>query len=154
MGRFSHSLVAALLLSALTFLAPAVANAGSVAAVGGFAEPFEAAADLFQPAGYYGGYHHNKSYDDNDDYEGEGHSYKYKKHYKNDDYYTHRRGNHCGRSRYHQKYVCEQNEPRCFKQRECIWYYGREYCRYVRKCNGGEKYCKWVDVPYYNNYCN
>lgn len=53
----------------------------------------------------------------------------------------------CDYTRYEKKYVCEHVKPRCFKQRECIWYYGREYCRYVRKCVGGDKYCKWVNVP-------
>ncbi len=53
----------------------------------------------------------------------------------------------CGYTRYRKKYVCEKAEPRCFKQRKCIWYYGREYCRYIRKCIRGERYCKWIRVP-------
>ena len=103
---------------------------------------------LLQPAGYYGGYHHKKSYDDYEpeEYEdGDDDEYKHKHKHK------HEHKHHgCGGG-YKQKYVCEHAEPRCFKQRECVWYYGREYCRYVRKCTGGEKYCKWISVPSYGS---
>ena len=61
--------------------------------------------------------------------------------------YGYSHGHDCGYPRYVQKYVCDQTEPRCFRQREAIWYYGREYLRYVRKCVGGENYCKWITVP-------
>lgn len=75
--------------------------------------------------GYYHGYPSYDDYDDDDGYE----------------------GHHCGHKRYVKKLVCDRTKPRCFKQRECIWHYSREYCRYVRKCVGGEKYCKWITVP-------
>jgi hypothetical protein len=54
----------------------------------------------------------------------------------------------CSYTGYQQKYVCESSVPRCFKQRECVWNYGREYCRYVQKCvGGGDHRCKWINVP-------
>jgi hypothetical protein len=52
---------------------------------------------------------------------------------------------------YKRKWVCEESEPRCFRQRDCVWNYGREYCRYVKRCNGGgDRYCKWITVPSYH----
>ncbi len=53
----------------------------------------------------------------------------------------------CNDGCYKKKWVCEASVPRCFKQRECVWYYGKEYCRYVHRCvGGGDNYCKWVSV--------
>jgi hypothetical protein len=115
--------------------------------------------------GYDGGY--AKSYG-SDDYGYRSYGYKSYRHkdyyekddnykaYGDDDYddrdYSHKYyGRSCGYPRYVQKYVCDQTVPRCFRQRENIWYYGREYTRYVRKCVGGENYCKWVSVPVYDN---
>jgi hypothetical protein len=123
-------LAALFVASLLSVLSPADAEAASLR-LSMPAAPAQAQSSLLQLAGYYGG-HHQKSYDDDDGY---GHG---------DDGYGH--GRHCGTS-YAKKWVCEQTEPRCFKQRECIWYYGKEYCRYVHKCVGGERYCKWVHVP-------
>jgi hypothetical protein len=112
---------------------------------------------LIQLAGYYS--------DSNGD-DDEGYRYKYsrryqeKHHYDNDDdghdngdggYNRHREYQSCGYKRWKRRYVCDEPSPRCFKQRECIWHYGREYCTYVRKCIGGEQYCRWKSVPSYRN---
>lgn len=65
-----------------------------------------------------------------------------------DDY---RPRHHYGRKHCYTEYVneyeCEQPEPRCLRQRECVWWYGKEYCRYVRKCSRTEKSCHYVKVP-------
>ncbi|WP_088347459.1 MULTISPECIES: hypothetical protein [Rhodomicrobium] len=144
MGRHLSCLLAALIVSAFALLAPASAEAASYPTA--FAPALSEAS--FLKAGYYGGYREDKSYDDydrryDDDNGDDGDEYKYKRRY-----------HHCGGAGYRQKYVCENNEPRCFRQRECIWYFGREYCRYVRKCVGGEKYCKWITVPSGYNSCD
>ena len=146
MRRHLTFLIAALVASALALFAPASAEATPYTA---FSAPSGIEAALLQPAGYYGGYHNKKSYDDYepeeyDDGDDEGyHKHKPKRHHEH-------KHQGCGGG-YKQKYVCEQAEPRCFKQRECVWYYGREYYRYVRKCHGGEKYCKWISVPSYGS---
>lgn len=81
----------------------------------------------------YGYDHEDEDY--YDDYEDD---YRPRKHYKSRKRcYT----------EYVTKYECEQPEPRCLKQRECVWYYGKEYCRYVRKCSRTEKSCNYVKVP-------
>lgn len=144
MRRHLPLLIAALFASALTFLVPARAEAGPAMSLATWATPLPTASAIATPV-YYGGSHHSKSYEDHDDgdygdYEDEYDGYK-RKHRK-----------HCGGG-YHRKYVCEHTEKRCFKQRECVWYYGREYCRYIRKCVGGKKYCKWVNVPHGHNSC-
>lgn len=41
-----------------------------------------------------------------------------------------------------EKKVCDW-EPYCWKERECYIIYGRKYCRYYKKCNGGERRCYW-----------
>jgi hypothetical protein len=130
MRRIVPLLAATLFASLLTVLLPLRAEAGASLPL---LKPAAAAASqtgLLQLAGYYGGYH-TKQY--GDDYDDGGYDHHQQHHY-------------CG-TRYESKYVCEQTEPRCFKQRECIWHYGHEYCRYVHKCVGGERYCKWVKYP-------
>jgi hypothetical protein len=98
--------------------------------------------DLLYLAGYYG----NGGGSDYEDYD--GYRYRHKQIYDNDD-----NGGDgypdggCGYGHYKKKYVCDEPYPRCFKQRECVWNYGREYCRYVRKCVGGQQYCRWIKVP-------
>ncbi len=131
MKKYASYFAAALIAGLITVLSPLQANAGPVAALTALAVPF-AVADTVQLAGYYGPYAGERDdeggYDDEDrGYDGHGERY-------------------CS-THYVKKYVCDQTEPRCFRQRECVWYYGREYCRNVRKCVGGEKYCKWVSVP-------
>ncbi|NJM35226.1 MAG: hypothetical protein HC850_11525 [Rhodomicrobium sp.] len=106
---------------------------------GAAALPFKSASALSAEtpltlASYYGGY---SSQHNDEEYEEDDGDYGYKRRHYNCGSYV----------RYKKKYVCEHTEPRCFKQRECIWHYGREYCRYVKKCVGGEKYCKWISVP-------
>ena len=110
-----------------------------------------AESSAFLKAGYYG---RGNDYDDEeeyeDDYEDEGYEnddyeedYRPRKHYKRK-YHKPRR--HCYKE-YVSKYVCDQTVPRCLKQRECVWHYGKEYCRYVRKCAHTEKTCDYVKVP-------
>jgi hypothetical protein len=105
----------------------------------------------FLKAGYY---ERRADYDDEDehedDYENEDYEdddyeedYRPRKHYKRK---YHKPRKRCY-SEYVSKYVCDQTAPRCLKQRECIWHYGKEYCRYVRKCSHTEKTCNYVKVP-------
>ncbi len=138
MRRIAPLLTAALLAGVLTIFIPLQAQAGATLPIAASAATLAIDAGL-TPIGYYDGYQKDDYNDEGDGYgdndEGYGHhSYKPKHH------------SYCG-TRYDKKYVCEENEKRCFKQRECIWHYGREYCRYVHKCVGGERYCKWVHYP-------
>lgn len=121
---------------ALSFQANAVA-ANSAAL---FASTAPASSALLQSV------HHERRYHDDDDYEV---VYEYEREYRRRKYHEpkrHKRRNRC-HTAYSKKYVCKQPEPRCLRQRECIWYYGKEYCRYVRKCSYGEKRCKYISVP-------
>lgn len=157
--RRNLSLFAAALLSgllAVALLSPA--NAGSLPASS--LSSINASPALLQLAGYYSdgyssdddggdGYkysrrYHQKRYYDNDDDGDDGYD-GYRRHKKHYEY------NGCGyHKRWKRRYVCDEPSPRCFKQRECIWSYGREYCTYVRKCIGGEQYCRWKSVPTYS----
>jgi hypothetical protein len=127
-----YSGIAAALISALiAVLAVSSANAASYTHTGDNFASLQTSS-LLTLAGYY----------DRGDGHG-GHEGDY-----DDGGYDEPGGHHaCGHTRYKKKYVCEQDEPRCFKQRECIWYWGREYCRYVRKWVGGKSYCRWVKTP-------
>ncbi|MGF1619220.1 MAG: hypothetical protein ACFCUR_01250 [Rhodomicrobiaceae bacterium] len=119
--------IATALISALiAVLAVSSANAASYTHTGDNFASVQTSG-LLTLAGYYGRGHGDEDDDDGYD-EPDGHQA-------------------CGYTRYKKKYVCDQDEPRCFKQRECIWYWGREYCRYVRKCVGGKRYCRWVKTP-------
>jgi hypothetical protein len=140
MRRITPLLAAALLTGALTIFIPLRAEAGAVLPAANPMTPALSAATLLTPAGYYTDYRQKS-----DDYRDEG-DYGYGDDDYGDDGYKHHRHHYCG-TRYENKYVCDQTEPRCFRQRECIWEYGREYCRNVRKCVGGERYCKWVPYP-------
>lgn len=153
--------IAAALLSgllALAMLSPAHAGAQIAPSL----SSAKASPALLRLAGYY-----SDGYGDDD-----GYRYKQKRHYDNydngddgyDDYrprkhykhhykpYKHYEHQGCGYKRWKRKYVCDEPSPRCFKQRECIWHYGREYCTYVKKCIGGEQYCHWKSVPV-QSYC-
>ena len=94
--------------------------------------------------------HHDEDYYDDDYYDEDDyrprHHYKRKHHKRKYHKRHHYKRKRCY-TKYVSKYVCEQPEPRCLRQRECIWSYGREYCRYVRKCSRTEKSCKYVKVP-------
>lgn len=83
--------------------------------------------------------HHTRRYynDDYDNYYEEEDDYYPRDHYERNRCYT----------EYVSEYVCKTPKPRCLKQRECVWYYGEEFCRYVRKCAHTEKKCKYVKVP-------
>lgn len=129
--RYMFSGFAALLVSGLiAVLAVSSANAGSYTHAGGSLAAAQPSA-LLTLAGYYDRGHGYEDYDRGYDQRGGHHA--------------------CGYTRYKKKYVCDQDEPRCFKQRECIWYWGREYCRYVRKCVGGQRHCRWVKTPVHSN---
>lgn len=94
-------------------------------------------SSLMQQAHYErDSYYDEDDYEDDDYYDDENDYYP-RHHHKRKRCYT----------TYVSKYVCEQPEPRCLKQRECIWSYGREYCRNVRKCSRTEKTCNYVKVP-------
>jgi hypothetical protein len=128
--RFS-GIAVALISALIAVLAVSSANAASYTHTGDNFASVQTSS-LLTLAGYYGGGHDDE---DNDD----GYHDEPQEH------------NGCGHTRYKKKYVCEQDEPRCFKQRDCIWYWGREYCRYVRKCVGGQRYCRWVKTPVHGN---
>jgi hypothetical protein len=166
---FSFAITGHVMRRTLTFLATAflssilaLANLGPAQAGAQISPSFSSASksssSLLQLAGYYSdsqSYEDNDSvYGDNDD--GEGYQHRYKRTYHSKRYYDNQgddyRHRSCGYKRWKRKYVCEEPEPRCFKQRECIWHYGREYCTYVRKCVGGQQYCHWKSVPV-RSYC-
>lgn len=129
-------LAAAVIAIAASVLAPVQSEAAPFASQSNLSAVTEVENGVFQRASYYGGYR-DRHYDDHDDYNDHDYHGGY-------DRYDH--GHHCHR-KYKKRWVCDQTIPRCFRQRECIWHYGREYCRYVKKCVGGEKYCKWIKVP-------
>lgn len=144
-------LAAALCAAVLSLLSPAKLEAGQYAAVANAISASQAHSATLVDVGYYGGgdyYGDDQGADDYDDrpkrnYGGYRH---YRKHYQD-----HSDGC-CNNGCYKKKWVCEESEPRCRKARECVWYYGKEYCRDVRRCNGGgDRYCKWVS--YRSNYC-
>ncbi len=127
--RFS-GIATALISALIAVLAVSSANAASYTHAGNNFASVQTSS-LLTLAGYYGGGH---DYEDDDD--------------DDRDYDKRRRYDDCGYKSYKKKYVCERDEPRCFKQRDCIWYWGREYCRYVQKCvGGGKRYCRWVKTP-------
>lgn len=140
MKRFATSLATTLLGGILIVGLSFGAQASPITGKLRINQAIEDNTNLLQLAGYYDNYYQRHNYDrnyrDNNDYDDD----------YEDDSYGHGRG--CGYTRYRKKYVCEESVPRCFKQRKCIWYYGREYCRNVRKCvGGGDRYCKWIKVP-------
>lgn len=131
-------LAAALCAAVLSLLSPVKAEAGQYAALANVISASQHSATLLD-VGYYGGgdyYGDDQSADDYDDTPKRDYrSYRYDR--KHDQDYS----DGC----YKKKWVCEESEPRCRKARECVWYYGKEYCRDVRRCQGGgDRYCKWV----------
>lgn len=176
MRRYVPYLAIAFCTGLLTWLSPSKADAGEFTALAQSVAVLQPEAGLLQPIGYYGGgggvYYGDRQYSDDDDGEayskkpdyygggyngggynrggyddggynrgGYGRGYGYRYHHKR--YYEDSQEG-C----YKRKWVCEESEPRCFRQRDCVWNYGREYCRYVRRCNGGnDRYCKWITVP-------
>jgi hypothetical protein len=175
MRRYAPYLAAAFCAGLLTWLSPGKADASEYAALAQSVAAAQPEAGLLQQIGYYGGGsgvyngdddgeaygkkphyyggggyngggYNNGGYGDGDynrgGYRGRGYGHRYNyKHYDED--------SHDGC--YKRKWVCEESEPRCFRQRDCVWNYGREYCRYVRRCNGGgDRYCKWITVPSYH----
>jgi hypothetical protein len=159
MRRLLPLFAAALVAGLFTLLIPLQAEAGAMPPLAKPAATVQLDANLLTLAGYYGGYQQGDDYDrdqgdgygkddsygHNDDY-GRDKGYGHDNGYGHDEGYGYKKHHYCS-THYEKKYVCDQTEPRCFRQRECIWNYGREYCRYVQKCVGGEKYCKWVSYP-------
>ena len=145
-------LAAALCASVLTLFSPAKAEAGQYAALAQASAASQPQSATLLEASYYSvsDYHGDGQQLDDDgdsqkpDYHG-GYRYHRKHHHHG---YSDRCCNHgC----YKKKWVCEESEPRCRKARECVWYYGKEYCRNVRHCHGGgDRYCKWVSVRGHN----
>jgi hypothetical protein len=156
MRRHIPFLAAAICFGLLTLLSPARAYASQLTLLNqavSIAQPQSAAVI---DVGYYGGGDYYGDFQKQDDdydreyrkdgygsgaYDGYRHRY-YRKHYNE---YPNRC---CDDGCYKKKWVCDESEPRCFRQRECIWSYGKEYCRYVRRCHGGgDRYCKWISAP-------
>jgi hypothetical protein len=131
-------LFAALIAAVMMSFSPNQAVAGAIPAQIGAVQASSLDATLLK-AGYYGGgdYYGKK----HDNYEAEDEEEDYGKH-------RHRKSQGCcNNGCYKKKWVCESAEPRCRKERECIWHYGKEYCRYVRRCYGDSgQYCKWISV--------
>jgi len=166
MRRYAPYLAAVFCACLLTWISPGKAVASDYAALAHSAVNAQPQAGLLQQIGYYGGsgvyYGDDQNSGDDDEesyrkkpeyyggrdgynsggYAGRSYSYRYhRKHYDED----------LHEGCYKRKWVCEESEPRCFRQRDCVWNYGREYCRYVRRCNGGgDRYCKWITVPSYH----
>ncbi len=167
-------LSAAIFAGMLALFAPLQAKAGP-AVDQTILAPLSQSAGLVQ-AGYYGGgdYERDEKRYDDDGYDGgHGGGDHYGAEPKHDyddgghkngccsgyghsdgygyDHYRKRYPDYHDEGCYKKKWVCESSVPRCFKQRECVWYYGKEYCRYVHRCvGGGDNYCKWVSVHSYN----
>ena len=181
MRRYMPFLAAAFCAGVLTLLSPASAEAGQFGALAQAISTSQPQSAALLEAGYYGGgdyYGDDQKSDDGgygqkQDYYGGGaggydkggyggNGYYgsggypqggygddnggYDRKYHKDDY-----PDGCCKGCYKKKWVCEESEPRCRKARECVWYYGKEYCRYVRRCHGGgDRYCKWVSYPSHN----
>ena len=164
MRRYIPFLAAAVCAGLLTLLSPVKAEAGQFGALAQAISTSQPPATALLPVGYYGGgdYYGDDQKDDynggqkHDDYDG---GYQ-KREYGGSRYYGgggyHRKDyddypDGCCKGCYKKKWVCEESEPRCRKVRECVWYYGKEYCRYVRRCHsGGDRYCKWVSYRSHN----
>jgi hypothetical protein len=146
-------LAAAFCAGALTLLSPAKADASQYMPLAQAISASQPHSATLLDVGYYGGgdYYGDDQNDSDDGHKqdnyGGGHKHGYGYHRKHHD----NESNGCCNSCYKKKWVCEESEPRCFKQRECVWHYGKEYCRYVRRCHGGgDRYCKWISVRSHN----
>lgn len=164
MRRYVPYLAAVFCVCLFSWVSPGKAAASDYAALAHSIANSQPQAGLLQQIGYYGGgsdvYNGDEQNSDDDD----GEAYRKKPEYYGGGGYN--SGGYAGRSYgyhrkhydedsregcYKRKWVCEESEPRCFRQRDCVWNYGREYCRYVRRCNGGgDRYCKWITVPSYH----
>ena len=146
MSRYISCLAAAAL-AGISLVAGTQAQAAPASAFSQLTSHIEHGSGAFELTGHYRRYHRRDLDDDIDgDRDNEDDELGEDDRDSEDDEIGDENGRdrHCG---YHKKYVCERTAPRCFKQRECIWYYGREYCRYVQKCvGGGDNYCKWIKV--------
>ena len=99
-------------------------------------------------SGHGGGGYHKDGYGSGYRKHGYGGYAGYRYHRKHHDDYP---NGCCDNGCYKKKWVCEESEPRCRKARECVWHYGKEYCRYVRRCyGGGDRYCKWISYRSHN----
>ena len=155
-------LAAAVFAGMLSLLVPFQAEAGPYGAAHAISVSQPQSAALL-PVGYYGGGDYDRDDEKQDDRYDHYRDDHYGHEYKHDDYgsehdyrdhdggygYDHYRKHYPDYSEgcYKKKWVCESSVPRCFRQRECVWYYGKEYCRYVRRCvGGGDNSCKWISV--------
>jgi hypothetical protein len=129
MKKYISGLAFAAIIGIASVLSSVAAKAAPYTSFEQLGSSAAAPENFVKQVGYYGDYYERDHYD------------------RDKHGYDHDGGYYCGYTRYEKKYVCESTVPRCFKQRKCIWYYGREYCRYVRKCVGGDRYCKYVNVP-------
>jgi hypothetical protein len=167
MRRNVSYLAAAFCAGMLTLLSPLQASANPYEALAQSISAAQPHAATLLAVGYYGGgdYDGDDQKPDDDGYGqkqdyygggyrrgeyGGGQKYGYG---DNDGGYRYHRKHYdypdrcCNNSCYKKKWVCEESEPRCRKARECVWYYGKEYCRDVRRCHGGgDRYCKWISV--------
>lgn len=158
----------------LGLLSPVKADASQYAAVARAVSASQTQSAALLDVGYYGGgdyYGDDQKQDYSDDrkpdyYSGGGYNsgghdggygsgYSYSHHQEHHEYYpdgccNHHQEHHeyyPDQGCYKKKWVCEESVPHCLKQRECVWYYGKEYCRYVHRCiGGGDRYCKWISV--------
>jgi hypothetical protein len=170
MRRYVPYLAAALCAGILTLLSPATTEAGQFAGLAQTISASQQQSATLHQAGYYGGGDYYGD-DQKQEYDGGGYDkggYGGNGYYGNggydkggyngggygggekyDDHGGYKNG--CCKGCYKKKWVCEESEPRCRSARECVWYYGKEYCRYVRRCyGGGDRYCKWVSYPSHN----
>ena len=141
MTRFFSNLTAAAFAAIFALAATSGAHAAPNGGYGSLKSAYGFEAALLRAAHYPSAYHED-DYEEDDYYEDED-DYRPRKYYKRERYTPRKRCH----TEYVSKYVCEQPVPRCLKQRECVWYYGKEYCRYVRKCAHTEKSCSYVKVP-------
>jgi hypothetical protein len=146
MKQFPIALAAALFAAIASMSFSLQANAASYPDYSTLKSSAQSSSPLLQQAYYErrSNYDEEEDYEDKDYYEEEDEDdYRPRKHHKRR-HYEPRKSCH---TEYVSKYVCKQPVPRCLKQRECVWHYGEEYCRYVRKCTRTENKCHYVKVP-------
>lgn len=146
MNRFMPVFIA-MLFAAIT----AIAASGGANAASAGAQLSPIAADVSNDRMLTRVDHHD-GYDDGDHYTRRSNWSYGRRHH--DHGHDGRRGHsRCGHSGYTKKRVCQRTRGHCYKQRECITHYGKEYCRFARRCEPGYSTCKWVTVRHHDNSC-
>lgn len=147
MSRFVPVFIVMLFAAMTAIAAPGGANAAGAGAQFSTISADQANNPLITHIGY-----DDDDYDDGDHYSRRDWDYGRRRHHGHghDGYGGHSR---CGHSGYTKKRVCSRTRGHCYKRRECITHYGKEYCRYTRRCEPGYSTCKWVTVRHHDRGC-